>query len=141
MTDQDLSAVWSAVSAELAEASSLTRQQAAWMRLSQPVLSMPGTFIVAAPDKFARSAFESKLRVPISEALSRHLGQPTQIAVTLQEKQAEAAPAPAPEAPAVPEQQPVNGTPAPDAADATIVFERPKFDDPEPPAAPRGPVP
>ncbi|WP_442904773.1 chromosomal replication initiator protein DnaA [Glycomyces sp. MUSA5-2] len=139
VTDQDLSAVWSAVSAELAEASSLTRQQAAWMRLSQPVLSMPGTFIVAAPDKFARSAFESKLRVPISEALSRHLGQPTQIAVTLQEKQAEAAPAP--EAPAVPEQQPANGTPAPDAADATIVFERPKFDDPEPPAAPRGPVP
>nr|WP_269462603.1 chromosomal replication initiator protein DnaA [Glycomyces terrestris] len=129
MTDQDLSAVWSAVTAELAEASSLTRQQAAWMRLSQPVLSMPGTFIVAAPDKFARSAFESKLRVPISEALSRHLGQPTQIAVTLQEKQAE--PAPAPEPPPAP----VNGKAVDDhAADATIVFERPRFEDPEPPA-------
>ncbi|MEU6246880.1 chromosomal replication initiator protein DnaA [Glycomyces sp. NPDC047010] len=134
VTDQDLSAVWSAVSAELAEASSLTRQQAAWMRLSQPVLSMPGTFIVAAPDKFARSAFESKLRVPISEALSRHLGQPTQIAVTLQEKQVEAAPEPP-----APEQPPANGTPAPEAADATIVFERPKFE--EPPPAQRGPVP
>jgi chromosomal replication initiator protein len=131
VTDRDLSAVWSAVSAELAEASSLTRQQAAWMRLSQPVLSMPGTFIVAAPDKFARSAFESKLRVPISEALSRHLGQPTQIAVTLQEKQVEAATAPEPPA------APVNGTPvetAPvEAGDATIVFERPRFEDPEPP--------
>ncbi|SDL67846.1 chromosomal replication initiator protein DnaA [Glycomyces sambucus] len=141
VTDRDLSAVWSAVSAELAEASSLTRQQAAWMRLSQPVLSMPGTFIVAAPDKFARSAFESKLRVPISEALSRHLGQPTQIAVTLQEKQAEAAPAP---------EAPVNGTSVPvseaQPGDATIVFERPNFEQPaapaeEPPQQPRGPVP
>jgi chromosomal replication initiator protein len=144
VTDQDLSAVWSAVSAELADASALTRQQSAWMRLSQPVLSMPGTFIVAAPDKFARSAFESKLRVPISEALSRHLGQPTQIAVTLQEKQAEPAPATeepveAPTSPAAP----VNGS---DAADATIVFERPSFDRPpameEPvePPAPRKPL-
>nr|WP_307792998.1 chromosomal replication initiator protein DnaA [Glycomyces sp. NEAU-S30] len=120
MTDQDLSAVWSAVSAELADASALTRQQSAWMRLSQPVLSMPGTFIVAAPDKFARSAFESKLRVPISEALSRHLGQPTQIAVTLQEKQAE----PASEEPPAPE-EPANGS---SAADATIIFQRPSFD-------------
>jgi chromosomal replication initiator protein len=120
VTDQDLSAVWSAVSAELADASALTRQQSAWMRLSQPVLSMPGTFIVAAPDKFARSAFESKLRVPISEALSRHLGQPTQIAVTLQEKQAE----PASEEPPAPE-EPANGS---SVADATIIFERPSFD-------------
>ncbi|MFG3338272.1 chromosomal replication initiator protein DnaA [Glycomyces sp. NPDC048151] len=125
VTDQDLSAVWSAVSAELADASALTRQQSAWMRLSQPVLSMPGTFIVAAPDKFARSAFESKLRVPISEALSRHLGQPTQIAVTLQEKQAESAPASEEPPPAV--EAPVNGSAAPDA---TIVFERPSFDQP-----------
>jgi len=144
VTDQDLSAVWSAVSAELADASALTRQQSAWMRLSQPVLSMPGTFIVAAPDKFARSAFESKLRVPISEALSRHLGQPTQIAVTLQEKQAEPAPASeepveAPTSPAAP----VNGS---GSADATIIFERPSFDQPpvaeEPvePPAPRKPL-
>jgi len=144
VTDQDLSAVWSAVSAELADASALTRQQSAWMRLSQPVLSMPGTFIVAAPDKFARSAFESKLRVPISEALSRHLGQPTQIAVTLQEKQAEPAPASeepveAPTSPAAP----VNGS---GTADATIIFERPSFDQPpvaeEPvePPAPRKPL-
>lgn len=142
VTDQDLSAVWSAVSAELADASALTRQQSAWMRLSQPVLSMPGTFIVAAPDKFARSAFESKLRVPISEALSRHLGQPTQIAVTLQEKQVE----PAPEEPSAPE-EPANGS---SVADATVIFERPSFDQPpavearaeEPvePPAPRKPL-
>nr|WP_322633321.1 chromosomal replication initiator protein DnaA [Glycomyces albidus] len=142
MTDRDLSAVWSAVTAELAEASSLTRQQAAWMRLSQPVLSMPGTFIVAAPDKFARSAFESKLRVPISEALSRHLGQPTQIAVTLQEKQADTAPAPEPAAEPQPASEgPANGAAAHDAADATIVFERPSFDGPAPGAEPHRAVP
>ena len=92
VTDQDLSAVWSAVTAELADTSALTRQQQAWMRLTRPVLAVGGTFIIAAPDKFARSAFESKLRMPISEALTRRMGQPTQIAVTLQEKQ-EAPPA------------------------------------------------
>ncbi|WP_449267470.1 chromosomal replication initiator protein DnaA [Glycomyces rhizosphaerae] len=158
MTDRELSAVWSAVTAELADASALTRQQAAWMRLSQPVLSMPGTFIVAAPDKFARSAFESKLRVPISEALSRQMGQPTQVAVTLQEKQAEP-PAQVfeePPAAAIFEEPPA--PPAPNAAppapvmDATIVFDRPASYDqpqtaqpqsePEPaPAAPRKAVP
>ena len=56
------------------------------MRLTRPMLAVGGTFIIEAPDKFARSAFESKLRVPISEALTRRMGQPTQIAVTLQEK-------------------------------------------------------
>ncbi|WP_197034766.1 chromosomal replication initiator protein DnaA [Glycomyces sp. NRRL B-16210] len=117
MTDQDLSAVWSAVTAELADASALTRQQQAWMRLTRPVLAVGGTFIIAAPDKFARSAFESKLRLPISEALTRLMGQPTQIAVTLQEKQAE---------PSGQEQAtPPAAEPAAPAADATIVFERP----------------
>ncbi len=122
VTDQDLSAVWSAVTAELADASALTRQQAAWMRLTRPMLAVGGTFIIEAPDKFARSAFESKLRVPISEALTRRMGQPTQIAVTLQEKQPEA-PAPTQgEAPPPPE------APEPPAAtDATLIFERPSF--------------
>jgi chromosomal replication initiator protein len=122
VTDQDLSAVWSAVTAELADASALTRQQAAWMRLTRPMLAVGGTFIIEAPDKFARSAFESKLRVPISEALTRRMGQPTQIAVTLQEKQAEV-PAPsqdeAPPAPEAPDPGP--------GSDATLIFERPSF--------------
>ncbi|WP_275669521.1 chromosomal replication initiator protein DnaA [Glycomyces paridis] len=151
MTDQDLSAVWSAVTAELADASALTRQQQAWMRLTLPVLAVGGTFIIAAPDKFARSAFESKLRVPISEALTRRMGQPTQIAVTLQEKQVElqeqtTAEPPAPAVPAAP-------VSAPAEPDATIVFDRPgSFDqappvpEPQPPAPParepaRSPVP
>ncbi|SDD57780.1 chromosomal replication initiator protein [Glycomyces harbinensis] len=157
MTDQDLSAVWSAVTAELADTSALTRQQQAWMRLTQPVLAVGGTFIIAAPDKFARSAFESKLRLPISDVLTRLMGQPTQIAVTLQEKQADppapepsppaeaahqAPPAPAaqvspPQAPQPPagpaEGAPVNGAAhrPPEDPDATIVFERPgSFDRP-----------
>jgi chromosomal replication initiator protein len=123
VTDGDLAAVWSAVTAELADTSALTRQQQAWMRLTQPVLAVGGTFIIAAPDKFARSAFESKLRLPISEALSRRLGQPTQIAVTLQEKQVEL-PVVRDEAPPAPE------PPAAPAADATVVFERPSFEPP-----------
>jgi chromosomal replication initiator protein len=120
VTDQDLSAVWSAVTAELADTSALTRQQQAWMRLTQPVLAVGGTFIIAAPDKFARSAFESKLRLPISEALSRRMGQPTQIAVTLQEKHVELPNAAAMEV--LPVQAP--------EPDATVVFERPSFEPP-----------
>nr|WP_255671550.1 chromosomal replication initiator protein DnaA [Glycomyces amatae] len=138
-----MSAVWSAVTAELADTSALTRQQQAWMRLTRPVLAVGGTFIIAAPDKFARSAFESKLRVPISEALTRRMGEPTQIAVTLQEKQ-EAAPAPqAPEPareapPAEPEApaEPPRPEPVRDA-DATVVFERPSFEQARPLPAPR----
>lgn len=123
MTDQDLSAVWSAVTAELADTSALTRQQQAWMRLTQPVLAVGGTFIIAAPDKFARSAFESKLRLPISEALTRRMGQPTQIAVTLQEKHVELPNAAQAEVAEAPVQAPEPAEP-----DATIVFERPAFD-------------
>ncbi|WP_269799148.1 chromosomal replication initiator protein DnaA [Glycomyces xiaoerkulensis] len=121
MTDRDLAEVWSAVTAELTEASVLTRQQQAWMRLTQPVVAVNGTFIIAAPNKFARAAFESKLRDPISESLSRRLSQPTQIAVTMQDNSGEAPadlPVPAPAA-----------TPPPrDDGDATLVFEMPKID-------------
>nr|WP_277605258.1 chromosomal replication initiator protein DnaA [Glycomyces sp. L485] len=126
MTDQDLAAVWSAVTAELTEASVLTRQQQAWMRLTQPVVAVSGTFIIAAPNKFARAAFESKLRDPISDSLSRRLGQPTQIAVTMQDNAADgpAEPAPAPARPA--------------EADDTLIFEMPKID---PVQQPPGPVP
>jgi len=102
VTDRDLAAVWSAVTAELTEASVLTRQQQAWMRLTQPMVAVGGTFIIAAPNKFARAAFESKLRDPINESLSRSLGQATQIAVTMQDNSgdapAESTPARAPEA-------------------------------------------
>lgn len=151
MTDRDLSAVWSAVTAELADTSALTRQQQAWMRLTQPVLAVGGTFIIAAPDKFARSAFESKLRLPISDSLTRLMGQPTQIAVTLQEKQAEAAPQESPAGEAPPADEPALPAPLPPQqqsppeprqapardADATVVFERPAFEEVAPLPAPR----
>ncbi|GAB3220992.1 chromosomal replication initiator protein DnaA [Glycomyces halotolerans] len=116
MTDQDLSAVWSAVTAELTEASVLTRQQQAWMRLTLPVVAVNGTFIIAAPNKFARAAYESKLRDPISESLSRRLGQPTQIAVTMQDNSGDA--------PSEPEPEPTR----PQPSDDTLIFHMPKTD-------------
>ena len=121
MTDQDLAAVWSAVTAELTEASVLTRQQQAWMRLTQPVVAVGGTFIIAAPNKFARAAFESKLRDPISDSLSRRLGQPTQIAVTMQDNSGET---PAKTAPARPPE-----------TDDTLIFEMPRTEAPPAPQA------
>ncbi|WP_281276918.1 chromosomal replication initiator protein DnaA [Glycomyces buryatensis] len=153
MTDQDLSAVWSAVTAELTETSVLSRQQQAWMRLTQPLVAMNGTFIIAAPNKFARAAFESKLRDPISESLSQVLGQPTQIAVTMQDSSTEApiehATAAAPEPPAEPvraEEPPApvrrdeSWEPArPAASDATLIFEMPRTDPVETPPSPPAP--
>ena len=122
VTDQDLAAVWSAVTAELTEASVLTRQQQAWMRLSQPVVAVNGTFIIAAPNKFARAAFESKLRDPISASLSRCFGQPTQIAVTMQDNSGEAPAEPA--------------SARPPETDDTLIFEMPRI---EPAAIPPPP--
>lgn len=83
MTDLDLANVWSQVTADLAE-SALTRQQQAWVRLTQPVVLIDDTFIIAAPDKFARQAFESKLRSTLNDVISARIGRPTQIAVTVQ---------------------------------------------------------
>ncbi|GAB3658893.1 chromosomal replication initiator protein DnaA [Glycomyces tarimensis] len=127
MTDQDLAAVWSAVTAELTEASVLTRQQQAWMRLTQPVVAVGGTFIIAAPNKFARAAFESKLRDPISESLSRRLGQSTQIAVTMQDNTGDAPAEPAPARAA--------------ESDDTLIFEMPRIDPPAQQAPRTGGVP
>ncbi|QSB07121.1 chromosomal replication initiator protein DnaA [Natronoglycomyces albus] len=75
--------MWTHVTADLAE-SSLTRQQQAWVRLTQPVVLIDDTFIIAAPDKFARQAFETKLRNTLNDAISRRVGRPAQIAVTVQ---------------------------------------------------------
>ena len=142
MTDRDLVAVWSAVTAELTEAAELTRQQQAWMRLTQPVVAVNGTFIIAAPNKFARAAFESKLRDPISAALTRQLSQPTQIAVTMQDNAGAGSSDSAPPAPSQGPAASPSGASTESAAaerparsDDTLIFRMPESEPLAPPPA------
>ncbi|MEV0647932.1 chromosomal replication initiator protein DnaA [Phytomonospora sp. NPDC050363] len=88
----DLSAVWRAVTEELGDAG-LSAQQRAWLRLTQPLGLFEDTVIIAAPNQFAREAFESRLRSTLTTALGHHLGQSVQIAVTVRPPAPEEAPA------------------------------------------------
>ena len=87
MADQpgDLGHVWNRVIADLSGSSpqsgaaTLSSQQRAFLRLTRPLGLIDGTALLAAPSEFAKDAIERILRLPISEALGRHLG----VAVTL----------------------------------------------------------
>ncbi|MBB6038460.1 chromosomal replication initiator protein DnaA [Phytomonospora endophytica] len=88
----DLSAVWRAVAEELGDAG-LSAQQRAWLRLTQPLGLFEDTVIIAAPNQFAREAFESRLRTTLTTALGHHLGRSVQIAVTVRPPAPEEPPA------------------------------------------------
>ncbi|MDG3009830.1 chromosomal replication initiator protein DnaA [Rhodococcus sp. D2-41] len=88
-----LAEVWPIVVAELtsedgadeSETSgpALTKQQKAWLLLVRPITLAGGFALLAAPSSFAKEAIERALRSPITEALSRHLGQPVELAVRI----------------------------------------------------------
>src|SRR4029453_11103082 len=80
----ELAYVWNRVIADLSgtsagSAATLSAQQRAFLRLTRPLGLIDGTALLAAPSEFAKDAIERILRLPISEALGRHLG----VAVTL----------------------------------------------------------
>lgn len=72
----------------------LTRQQKAWLLLARPITLAGGFALLSAPSSFARDAIERVLRVPITEALVRHLNQPIEIAVRIAPTEAESDSAP-----------------------------------------------
>src|SRR5699024_2329784 len=75
----------------------LTKQQRAWLLLVKPLTLAGGFALLSAPSSFARDAIERVLRDPITEALSRHLGQQVDIAVRI-DPEPDTDPAPEPEA-------------------------------------------
>ena len=84
----DLGQVWSRVIADLSGASpnsgaTLSSQQRAFLRLTRPLGLIDGTALLAAPSEFAKDAIERILRLPISEALGRHLGVAINLAVVV----------------------------------------------------------
>ncbi|GAA0563636.1 chromosomal replication initiator protein DnaA [Paractinoplanes ferrugineus] len=83
MADQaDLSGVWKATLDELADEIS-SPQQRAYLQLTKLRAIVEDTALLAVPDAFTRDVIESRLRPAITEALSRRLNRPIQVAVTV----------------------------------------------------------
>ncbi|GID32761.1 chromosomal replication initiator protein DnaA [Paractinoplanes brasiliensis] len=83
MADQvDLGGVWKATLDELADEIS-SRQQRAYLQLTQLRAIVEDTALLAVPDAFTRDVIESRLRPAITETLSRRLNRPIQVAVTV----------------------------------------------------------
>jgi chromosomal replication initiator protein len=78
----DLGGVWKATLDELADEIS-SRQQRAYLQLTQLRAIVEDTALLAVPDAFTRDVIESRLRPAITEALSRRLNRPIQVAVTV----------------------------------------------------------
>jgi chromosomal replication initiator protein len=83
MTDTiDLSAVWLSATDELAD-EIISAQQRAYLRLTRLRAIVEDTALLSVPDAFTRDVIESRLRPAITDALSRRLGRPIQVAVTV----------------------------------------------------------
>jgi chromosomal replication initiator protein len=89
--------VWNAVVSELngdsdadgatgnrtALATPLTPQQRAWLNLVQPLTIVEGFALLSVPSSFVQNEIERHLRTPITDALSRRLGQQVQLGVRI----------------------------------------------------------
>jgi len=78
----DLGAVWLATTEELAD-EIVSAQQRAYLRLTRLRAIVEDTALLSVPDAFTRDVIESRLRPAITDALSRRLGRPIQVAVTV----------------------------------------------------------
>jgi chromosomal replication initiator protein len=78
----DLGAVWAAATDELADEIG-SPQQKAYLRMTRLRAIVEDTALISVPDAFTRDVIESRLRPSITDALSRRLGRPIQVAVTV----------------------------------------------------------
>jgi chromosomal replication initiator protein len=101
VNDTDLGAVWRAATDELAD-EIVSAQQRAYLRLTRLRAIVEDTALLSVPDAFTRDVIESRLRPSITEALSRRLGRPIQVAVTVRPPDDAAGTAPPPSIPAIP---------------------------------------
>ena len=128
----DLGAVWTAATEDLADGID-SAQQRAYLRLTRLRAIVEDTALIAVPDAFTRDVIESKLRPAITEALSRRLGRPIQVAVTV--RAPEEAPPPSylpayPSVPVQPEPAPAPPVPAARLAEPTL-FDAGMLDAPQ----------
>ncbi|MGC9667002.1 chromosomal replication initiator protein DnaA [Planosporangium sp. 12N6] len=106
MDPGDLGTVWAAATEDLAD-EIVSPQQRAYLRLTRLRAIVEDTALLAVPDTFTRDVIESRLRPSITEALSRRLGRPIQVAVTVRPPEDTTPPPAPPIAPApLPSSQP-----------------------------------
>jgi chromosomal replication initiator protein len=127
MSDVDLAEVWTRSLDGLA-GMGLPASQLAWLRLTRPLGLVENTALIATPNPFVKEYLETKLRPLVIHALSKELGRPIQIAVTVD---------PSPVAP--PEQPPV--PPGPPSSPLSVMDPQPggAQDDPAPRGMPSQP--
>jgi chromosomal replication initiator protein len=78
----DLSQVWAEATEDLADEIA-SGQQRAYLKLTRLRAIVEDTALLSVPDAFTRDVIESRLRPAITDALSRRLGRPIQVAVTV----------------------------------------------------------
>src|SRR5271156_3317302 len=61
----------------------LTPQQRAWLNLVQPLTIVEGFALLSVPSSFVQNEIERHLRTPITDALSRRLGQQIELGVRI----------------------------------------------------------
>jgi chromosomal replication initiator protein len=87
--DLDLADLWKSVSTALA-ATDLPRHQYAFIDLTRAIGLVGDTVLLAAPNDLTKEALETRLREPITSALSTTLGRDVRLAVTVEELPEEA---------------------------------------------------
>ncbi|MCP2326073.1 chromosomal replication initiator protein [Hamadaea flava] len=112
----DLDAVWVNAVNDLAD-QIISPQQRAYLQLTRLRAIVEDTALLSVPDPYTRDFIESRMRPQITDALSRNLGRPIQVAVTVRppEDDTQRAPlymgggygTPAPAAPPAPRPTPV----------------------------------
>ena len=131
MSDIDLAEVWARSLDGLSEMG-LPPSQLAWLRLTRPLGLVENTALIATPNPFVKEYLETKLRPLVIHALSKELGRPIQIAVTVD---------PSPVAP--PEQPPGPPTSRLSVIDPLSVLPQddtaPRVEQPQQPEAPTPP--
>jgi chromosomal replication initiator protein len=79
---EDLASHWEAATNELAD-EIVSPQQRAYLRLTRLRALVEDTALLSVPDPYTREVIENKLRPAITDALSRRLERPIQVAVTV----------------------------------------------------------
>jgi chromosomal replication initiator protein len=102
VSDVNLAEVWARSLDGLAEMG-LPASQLAWLRLTRPLGLVENTALIATPNPFVKEYLETKLRPLVIHALSKELGRPIQIAVTV-----DPSPVAPPEAPQGPPSSPLS---------------------------------
>src|SRR5215475_10285394 len=78
----NLADIWASATDEVADEIG-SAQQRAYLRLTRLFAIVEDTALISVPDAFTRDIIETRLRPAITDALTRGLGRPVQVAVTV----------------------------------------------------------